>query len=155
MERRNYSKELIKLIEELNGEGRVPSLLLHSCCAPCSSYCIEYLSDYFRITVFYYNPNIYPDEEYHFRAAEQKRFLEVFPAKHPLSFIEGDYDTDRFYAAAEGLFDEPERGRRCEKCFALRLGETAARAAELGVDYFATTLTLSPLKDAVLLNNIG
>ena len=155
MNKRDYQRELDEFTENLKREGRVPSLLLHSCCAPCSSYCIEYLSKFFSITVFYYNPNIYPEEEYRFRVAEQERFIGEFPAVHPVSFIEGDYDTDRFYEMAKGLEDEPERGARCAGCFALRLKETAHRAAKLGMDYFATTLTLSPLKDAVVLNSIG
>ena len=155
MNRRNYQKELDDFLNDLIKEGRVPSLLLHSCCAPCSSYCIEYLSKYFNITVFYYNPNIYPEEEYLFRVREQQRFISEFPTEHPVDFIEGDYDTAAFYEAAKGLESEPERGKRCTKCFALRLTETADKAASLGSDYFATTLTLSPLKDSVVINNIG
>jgi predicted adenine nucleotide alpha hydrolase (AANH) superfamily ATPase len=152
----NYQRELDQLIERIEAEGRVPTLLLHSCCAPCSSYCIEYLSQFFAITVFYYNPNIYPDEEYYHRVKEQQRFIREFPTKHPVSFIEGDFEKDRFYAeVAKGLEKEPERGARCTKCFELRLGETAKRAAAEGVDYFATTLTISPMKDVELLNSIG
>ena len=108
--KRNYQKELDSLIINLEKEGRVPKLFLHSCCAPCASYVLEYLSNYFEITVFYYNPNIYPPEEYHERAAEQKRFIEQFPAKHPISYIEGDYDTKRFYEMARGLEKVPEGG---------------------------------------------
>lgn len=156
MNKINYQRELDQLIERIEAEGRVPTLLLHSCCAPCSSYCIEYLSQFFAITVFYYNPNIYPDEEYYHRVKEQQRFISEFPTKHPVSFIEGDFGKDRFYAeVAKGLEKEPERGARCTKCFELRLGETAKRAAAEGVDYFATTLTISPMKDVELLNSIG
>jgi len=152
----NYQRELDQLIEEIEAEGKVPTLLLHSCCAPCSSYCIEYLSQFFAITVFYYNPNIYPDEEYFHRVKEQQRFISEFPTKHPVSFIEGDFEKDRFYSeVAKGLEKEPERGARCTKCFELRLGETAKRAAAEGMDYFATTLTISPMKDVELLNSIG
>ena len=134
----------------------MPTLLLHSCCAPCSSYCIEYLSQFFAITVFYYNPNIYPDEEYFHRVKEQQRFISEFPTKHPVSFIEGDFEKDRFYnEVARGLEQEPERGARCTKCFELRLGETAKRAAAEGFEYFATTLTISPQKNVELLNEIG
>ena len=151
----NYQKELDKLIDQFEKEGRVPSLLLHSCCGPCSSYCIEYLSQYFNITVFYYNPNIYPDEEYYHRVKEQQRFIEAFPTKHPVSFIEGDYDKNRFYDIAKGLEHEPEKGARCHKCYELRLRRTAEVAAEKSFDFFTTTLTISPMKDSQVLNEIG
>ncbi|SHI47253.1 epoxyqueuosine reductase QueH [Pseudobutyrivibrio xylanivorans] len=151
----NYQKELDKLIAEFEKEGRVPSLLLHSCCGPCSSYCIEYLSQYFNITVFYYNPNIYPDEEYYHRVKEQQRFIEAFPTKHPVSFIEGDYDKNRFYEIAKGLEHEPEKGARCHKCYELRLRRTAEVALEKSFDFFTTTLTISPMKDSQVLNEIG
>ena len=153
--KRNYQKELEGLITELDKEGPVPKLLLHSCCAPCASYVLEYLSNYFEITVFYYNPNIYPPEEYHERAAEQKRFIEQFPAKNPISYIEGDYDTKRFYEMARGLEKVPEGGERCFKCYELRLRESAILAKEGGFDYFTTTLSISPLKNAEKLNEIG
>ena len=136
--------------------GKVPSVLLHSCCGPCSTYCIESLSSDYDVTVFYYNPNIYPDEEYMMRVREQERFIKEFPTVRPVSFIEGDFEKDRFYReVAVGLEDEPERGRRCEKCFRLRLYETGKKAKEIGADYFATTLTISPQKDIDLLNRIG
>lgn len=151
----NFQKELENLIEKNQKEGVVPSLLLHSCCGPCSSYCIEFLSQFFKVTVFYYNPNIYPDEEYFHRVKEQQRFIKEFPTVYPVSFIEGDFDKDSFYAASKGLEDEPERGLRCEKCFELRLSRTALKAKELGFDYFTTTLTISPLKDAKIINEIG
>ncbi len=151
----NYQKELDKLIAEFEKEGRVPSLLLHSCCGPCSSYCIEYLSQYFNITVFYYNPNIYPDEEYYHRVKEQQRFIEAFPTKHPVSFIEGDYEKNRFYEIAKGLEHEPEKGARCHKCYELRLRRTAEVALEKSFDFFTTTLTISPMKDSQVLNEIG
>ena len=156
MNHRNYQKELDEILSKTEGVAQVPTLFLHSCCAPCSSYCIAYLSDYFEITVFYYNPNIYPDEEYAHRVKEQRRFIEEYPTKHPVHMIEGDFEKDRFYTeVAKGLEDEPERGRRCEKCFYLRLSETAKRAQKEGMDYFCTTLTISPMKDAALLNAIG
>ena len=155
MNKINYQKELDKLISQLEKEGRVPSLLLHSCCGPCSSYCIEYLSQYFNITVFYYNPNIYPDEEYYHRVKEQQRFIDAFPTKHPVHFIEGDYDKDSFYAIAKGLEHEPEKGARCHKCYDLRLRRTAQVAKEKGFDFFSTTLTISPMKDSQVLNEIG
>ena len=136
MNKVNYQKELDNLIASLTKEGQVPSLLLHSCCAPCSSYCIEYLSQFFNVTVFYYNPNIYPDEEYYHRVKEQQRFISQFPTKHPVKFIEGDYDKDSFYAIAKGLEKEPEKGIRCHKCYDLRLRKTATVAKDLGFDYF-------------------
>ena len=155
MNKINYQKELDNLIDTINKEGRVPSLLLHSCCGPCSSYCIEYLSEFFNITVFYYNPNIYPDEEYYIRVKEQQKFIKEFPAKHKVSFIEGDYDKNSFYEIARGLENEPERGARCLKCYDLRLRRTADVAKEKGFDFFTTTLTISPMKDSQVLNEIG
>ena len=155
MNKINYQKELDNLIDTINKEGRVPSLLLHSCCGPCSSYCIEYLSEFFNITVFYYNPNIYPDEEYYIRVKEQQKFIKEFPAKHKVSFIEGDYDKTSFYEIARGLENEPERGARCLKCYDLRLRRTADVAKEKGFDFFTTTLTISPMKDSQVLNEIG
>ena len=153
--KRNYQKELDSLIVDLEKEGNVPKLFLHSCCAPCASYVLEYLSNYFEITVFYYNPNIYPTEEYYERAAEQKRFIEQFPAKHKISYIEGEYDTKRFYDMARGLEKVPEGGERCFKCYELRLRVSAMLAKEGGFDYFTTTLSISPLKNADKLNEIG
>jgi len=136
-------------------EERVPSLLLHSCCAPCSSYCLEYLSQYFKITVFYYNPNIYPEEEYTKRVAEQQHFIERLPAKYPISFVEGTYDKESFYEMARGLEDVKEGGERCFRCYELRLRKTCETAKADGFDYFTTTLTISPLKNSVKLNEIG
>ena len=154
--KRDYQGQMEAVIAENKAAGVVPKLLLHSCCAPCSSYCIETLSKDFYVTVFYYNPNIYPDEEYLHRVKEQQRFINEFPTVYPVEFIEGDFEKDRFYnEVARGLEHEPERGARCEKCFFLRLSETAKKAAALGFDYFCTTLTISPQKDPVLLNDIG
>ena len=151
---RNYQKELERIIASIP-EGNVPTLLLHSCCAPCSSYVLEYLSDYFAVTVLYYNPNIYPAEEFRHRADEQKRLIESLPSKYPISFIEGRFDSREFYEAVRGLEHIPEGGERCHACFRLRLEETARIAAENGFDYFTTTLTISPLKNAASLNKIG
>lgn len=151
----NYQRELEKIIEGHQSAGEVPSLLLHSCCAPCSSYVLEYLSDYFRITVFYYNPNIYPDEEYAKRVKEQQEFIRRLPVTHPVSFLEGSYEKDRFYQMAKGLEQEPEGGERCFRCYELRLRKTAELAEQLGMDYFTTTLSISPLKNAAKLNEIG
>ena len=155
MNKRNYQKELEEKIAFHSSRGEVPTLLLHSCCAPCSSYVLEYLSKYFRITVLYYNPNIYPAQEYAHRIEEQQRFIREFPMEHPASFIEGNYDTDRFYAMAKGMEDLPEGGARCFACYELRLREAAAYAKRLGLAYFTTTLSISPMKDAQKLNEIG
>lgn len=151
----NYQKELDKTIEHIVKEGKVPKLLLHSCCAPCSSYVLEYLSQYFEITVFYYNPNIYPESEYTKRIWEQQKLIEELPAKHPIAFMAGPYDKDRFYEMSTGLEHVKEGGARCMKCYELRLRETAKIAKTAGFDYFTTTLTISPLKKADRLNEIG
>lgn len=151
----NYQKELDKLIGRLGKEERVPSLLLHSCCAPCSSYVLEYLSNYFKITVFYYNPNIYPESEYTKRILEQQTLLSQMKTCHPVTFMAGNYDSDRFYEMAKGLEHVAEGGERCSKCYELRLREAAEVARKCGFDYFATTLSISPLKNAVKLNEIG
>ena len=155
MNRRNYQRELEAVIKENESKSRVPRLLLHSCCAPCSSYVLEYLSDYFEITVFYYNPNISPAEEYEKRAAEQQHLIRELPAKHPIHLVVGAYEPERFYAVSRGLEQVPEGGERCFRCFRLRLEEAAKMAAAGGFDYFATTLTISPLKNAQKLNEIG
>ncbi|MCR5206709.1 MAG: epoxyqueuosine reductase QueH [Lachnospiraceae bacterium] len=165
----NYHKELEKEIKKWSDKEMCPTILLHSCCAPCSSYCMEYLSKYAEITAFYYNPNITDENEYRHRVAELKRLIdemfvgqtdEVFikdktSTVHKPSFIEGEYDPDYFYNIAKGLESEPECGRRCIKCYELRLRKTAEEAAKGGYDYFTTTLTISPLKDAQVLNRLG
>ena len=153
MEKRNYRKEMDTVIRGL-GES-VPTLLLHSCCAPCSSAVLEELSQYFEITVFYYNPNISPEQEYQKRTEEVRRLIREMKTLHPVHFLLGRYEPERFYEAARGLEQEPEQGARCEKCFRLRLSEAAELAAKDGYDYFTTTLTISPLKNAALLNEIG
>ena len=151
----DYQRKLDGILCDLEKRGEVPSLLLHCCCAPCSTYVLEYLSNYFRITTFYYNPNIFPEEEYQHRVAELKRFSAEFPTKYPVQFLEGNYEPAKYYAAVKGLEHDPEGGARCLKCFELRLGESAKVAKELGMDYFTTTLTISPMKDAAVLNEIG
>ena len=152
---RNYQKELDNIIAGHVQRREAPTLFLHSCCAPCSSYVLEYLSAFFRITVFYYNPNIYPAEEYGKRVEEQKNLIEKLPSVYPIKFVEGVYDKERFYEMAKGLEQVPEGGERCFRCYELRLRETARLAAERGFDYFTTTLTISPLKNAAKLNEIG
>lgn len=151
----NYQKEMEKLIAKLQKEDRVPKLLIHSCCAPCSSYVLEYLADYFEITVFYYNPNIFPESEYTKRILEQQMLIEKMKVKHPVSFIAGSYERERFYELARGLERAKEGGERCFKCYHLRLEETAKIAKEGEFDYFTTTLSISPLKNADKLNEIG
>lgn len=155
MTKRNYQKELDAVIEQVTKEGWVPSLLLHSCCGPCSSYVLEYLSRYFAITVFYYNPNIYPPEEYEHRVKEQQRFIAECTFDHPVQFVAGDYEPELFYDAVRTLEDCPEGGERCFVCYRLRLAEAAKLADELGCDYFTTTLSISPHKNAAKLNEIG
>ena len=154
-QKKNYQRLLEAKIEQLQKDGKVPSLFLHSCCAPCSSYVLEYLSQYFQITVFYYNPNIYPDEEYDKRVQEQEQFIARLLAKNPISFVEGNFDKERFYEMAKGLEKVPEGGERCFRCYELRLREAAIKAREGGFDYFTTTLSISPMKNAQKLNEIG
>lgn len=154
MNKRNYQRELEQLISNIE-PGHVPSLLLHACCAPCSSYCLEYLSQHFSITVLFYNPNISPAAEYQKRVDEIKRLISELPAKNKISLIEGRYLPEEFYTSVKGLENEPEGGKRCHVCYELRLHEAAVVAKELGYDYFTTTLSISPLKDADKLNEIG
>ncbi|MBE6901118.1 MAG: epoxyqueuosine reductase QueH [Ruminococcaceae bacterium] len=149
----NYQKQLDRLVAELG--DKTPSLLLHSCCAPCSSYCIEYLSQYFAVTILYYNPNIAPEEEFFKRAAEQQRLVAEMPLKNPVSVIVDEYDADEFYSAVKGMEKLPEGGERCFVCYRLRLERAARYAAEHGFDYFCSTLSISPLKNAAKLNEIG
>lgn len=151
----NYQLKLDQELERITAEGRVPRLLLHVCCAPCSSYVLEYLSRYLDITVCFYNPNISPRSEYDYRAQELIRLTQEMPLPRPIQYRIEDYDPSAFLAIAKGLENEPEGGKRCTACYRLRLTETAKIAAERGYDYFTTTLSISPLKDAVRLNNIG
>lgn len=154
-ENRNFQKELEKKLCEITKSGKTPSLLLHSCCAPCSSYVIEYMSQYFDVTVFYYNPNISDNDEYRKRVEEQKRFIGEFPAANKISFIEGDYEPDVYFKNVKGLEKCEEGGERCFVCYKMRLEKTAKLAKELKFDYFTTTLTISPLKKSAKLNEIG
>ena len=169
----NYQIILNKTIDEIQKNNTVPSLLLHSCCAPCSSYVLEYLSEYFDITIFYYNPNISPEEEFYKRVSEQKRLINEMPLKRKVKFIEGKYDCEEILmktvtkllpgcaialvlaAIAKGLENLKEGGERCFKCYRLRLEETAKTAQKDGFDYFTTTLSISPHKNAQVLNQIG
>lgn len=166
MQVRNFQKELDHIIETLEkgalSGNEAPTLFLHSCCAPCSSYVLAYLRQYFRITVFYYNPNISEQEEYRKRVEEQKRLIAVYNGQvqqgaegYPIAIEEGAYTPELFFEMARGQEQCPEGGERCFGCYALRLSETARKAAEDGFDWFATTLTISPLKNAAKLNEIG
>ena len=155
MNKVNYQKELDRIIDGLGQQGEPPRLLLHVCCAPCSSYCLEYLSEYFDITVYYYNPNISEKEEYLKRLAEEERYISVKEFEHPVKLTESNYDPQEFFDAVRGLEKEPEGGLRCRECFKLRLEASAKKAGELGFEWFTTTLTISPLKNAALLNEIG
>ena len=155
MNKINYQKKLDLLIQKISEEGRVPTLFLHSCCAPCSSYVLEYLSAYFAITVFFYNPNISPVSEYEKRVAEIKRLIQEQPHLHSVQFVEGKYEPQRFYDITRGMEDIPEGGKRCFACYRLRLEEAARLAAEGNFDYFTTTLSISPLKNAEKINEIG
>jgi predicted adenine nucleotide alpha hydrolase (AANH) superfamily ATPase len=151
---RNYQKELDKLIDAIP-DGEVPTLLLHACCAPCSSYCLEYLSQFFKITLYFYNPNIYPESEYSLRTDEARRLISEMNFKYPVSFLEGEFNPKEFYSAVKGFENEKEGGERCFRCYRLRLESTAKLAEKMGFDYFTTTLTISPLKRADKLNEIG
>ncbi len=152
--KRNYFLEQQKILQQADSDNS-PKLLLHSCCAPCSSAVLEYLSQYLSITVFYYNPNIFPEAEFLHRIDEQKRLIERLPVKNKISFIERGWHPDRFYDAIKGLEHIREGGERCFACYRMRLEESAKLAAELGYDYFTTTLSISPYKNAPKLNEIG
>lgn len=155
MEKKNYDKWMQEIIEKNQELEIVPTLLLHTCCAPCSSAVIERLSKYFRITVFYYNPNIEPLEEYLKRKEEQKRFLSEVTTPYPINFLDCDYEHEEFIQLSKGLENEKEGGPRCLKCYRLRLLKTALKAQEFHFDYFGTSLTVSPHKNAQALNQIG
>ena len=151
----NYQKWLDHVIEDLKEKGEVKRLLLHSCCAPCSSYVLEYLAEYFSITIFYYNPNITIEEEYRNRIKEQQRLIKELPVKYAISFLEGDYCPEKYFETVKGYEKEKEGGERCFLCYELRLREAAERAKEGNFDYFTTTLSISPMKNAKKLNEIG
>lgn len=141
----NYDKMLEELMTKNEQAKVVPTILLHSCCAPCSSYVIEYLSSFFYITILYYNPNISPFSEYEKRKEEQIRLIKSMNSKYPVSFMDCDYENDLYEKAIQGLEREPERGGRCDVCFKLRLEKTAQLGKKHGFDYFGTTLTRKSL----------
>ena len=151
----SYKDILNKELSKVKEAGITPRLLLHSCCAPCSSYVLEYLTEYFDITVYYYNPNISPMGEYEKRIAEQKRLISEMKFKNSVSFIEGTYNHDEFISSTRGLENLPEGGERCSLCYEMRLEAAAQKAAEINADYFTTTLSVSPYKNTAKLNTIG
>ncbi|MCR5624509.1 MAG: epoxyqueuosine reductase QueH [Lachnospiraceae bacterium] len=155
MNKINYQKELEKVLADIEGRGFVPTLAMHVCCAPCSSYCLEYLTKYFDITCIYYNPNISPKEEFDKRVNELRRLSNEMPFCHTVNIVEGKYDNDRFNEIVKGLEKEPEGGKRCHKCYRMRMEESAKYAKENNFDFFTTTLSISPLKDSQVLNQIG
>lgn len=155
MNKINYQKELDKELEKINSENNIPTLLLHVCCAPCNSYVLEYLNRYFDITVFFYNPNISFEEEYIKRVNEELRFLKEFPLERNVKFVEGKYDSEKFFSMAKGKENMPEGRERCYGCYEMRLKETADYAARNKFDYFTTSLSISPYKNSDWLNEIG
>ncbi|WP_055078554.1 epoxyqueuosine reductase QueH [Lagierella massiliensis] len=154
MNKKNYYIEFEKVIREIDLENP-PSLLLHSCCGPCSTSVLELLSDYFKITLLYYNPNIYPREEYYKRLEEQKKVLEKVNGRFEIKFLEGRYDPAEYFDAVKGVEQLPEGSQRCFNCYELRLKEAAQFAKNLNMDYFATTLSVSPYKNAQIINKLG
>lgn len=151
----NYHKLMEKQIEEIRKEGKDKKLLLHSCCAPCSTYPIDLLKNDFHLTSFFYNPNIFPKEEYDFRKEELKSYLKSVESEKPLSFVDLDHQSRDFYSIAQGLEDGPEGGPRCLKCYRLRLEKTFQYAKEHSYDFVTTSLTISPHKDSQIINLIG
>ena len=150
----NYQKMLDETIEQIKKNGNKPTLLLHACCAPCSSAVLEYLYQHFNITLFFYNPNISPESEFNYRLEELKRLIKEMNSEN-IKIVAPDYNNEEFEALAKGLEDLPEGDKRCKKCYRLRLMRTAEYAKENGFDYFTTTLSVSPYKNAQLLNEIG
>lgn len=155
MNKPNYHRELEKKLKSWQDAGETPSLLLHCCCAPCASSCLEFLNPYMDITCFFFNPNITDRDEYIYRRDELMRLINEMPKQREIKFIEGEFCPERYLAISKGLENAPERGPRCVRCYDLRLRETARVAAEHDLDYFATTLTLSPLKPADVINSLG
>lgn len=149
----NYQLELDKIIEKISEDGNKAKLLIHSCCGPCSSYVLDYLDKYFDISIFYYNPNIFPQEEFNYRSKEQEELINKMGLS--VKFIGQEHMSQEFYDTIKGHEDAPEKGSRCGLCYRLRLEKTAQYALENSYDYFTTTLSISPHKDSQLLNQIG
>lgn len=155
MQKVNYQRRLDETLRRISERGETPRLLLHACCAPCSSYVLSYLCDYFSVTLYYDNPNISPYEEYRRRGDELKKLVSLLPVRHPVTLCEADWDPAPFFALAKGHEDEPEGGARCRACYELRLTRAAEQAVKCGADYFTTTLSVSPYKHADVLNELG
>lgn len=151
----NFQKELDALIAKNQKDGVIPKLMLHACCACCLSYVLEYLSPYFDIYVLYYNPNITNEDEYNYRYSEVKRLISQMPLTRKVEIVDCEYTPSEYLENVRGLEREPERGSRCSVCFDMRLRVAAQYANEFNCDYFATTLTISPLKNATVINSIG
>lgn len=151
----NYQLVLDKELEKILLSRKTPTLFLHSCCAPCSSYVLEYLSEYFNIILYYYNPNISPEKEYFFRLKELERLVKEQPHKNEISFAPAEYDEKVFYDLVRGHENDPERGERCKICLSHRIEVSAEKAVEYNADYFTTTLSISPMKDSKFLNECG
>ncbi len=154
MEKINYQLKLNNIIDKIDVE-KAPTLLLHSCCGPCSSYILEYLSEFFKITIFYYNPNIYPEEEYFIRLKEQKDVIKKIKGKYEIDLVEGEYDSKLYYNAIKGFENLGEGSDRCFSCYEFRMRQAAILSKKIGFDYFTTTLTISPYKNAAKVNEIG
>ena len=155
MQKINYQAVLDCELKNIVQQNKTPKLLLHACCAPCSSYVLEYLTEYFDIILYYYNPNISPESEYKYRLNELQRLISEMPMKNKVTITSSEYDPECFYELAEGLENLPERSIRCQKCIYRRLEKTVQKAIELNADYFTTTLTISPYKDGAYINKIG
>lgn len=155
MQKTNYQKETEKILNEIKQSGETPKLLLQSCCGPCSSYVLQYLTNFFDIFVYYFNPNIFPETEYLHRLETQKQLIASMPSVNNIRLLPSAYNHDNFLQYVKGLEKEMEGGDRCTQCFLLRLEETAKKAKEIGAHYFGTTLTVSPHKNAQKLNEIG
>jgi len=153
--KKNYQKILDSELKKISDTEITPTLLLHACCAPCSSYVLEYLTQYFNIILYYYNPNIFPESEYKYRLSELERLISEMPLKNKIEITPAEYNPDEFLSLSEGLENLPERGLRCQKCIMFRLKKSAEKALELNADYFSTTLTISPYKDSEYINQAG
>lgn len=153
--KQNYQLVLDNIIKNINKNAEAPSLLLHSCCAPCSSYVIEYLSNYFKITVYYYNPNISPSEEFEKRALEQIKLIDTIKTKYKVNYVIAKYNNEEYESIIKGLGNEHEGGKRCFNCYTLRLENTCVFAKNNNFDFFGTTLSVSPYKNSQKINEIG
>lgn len=154
LQKLNYQRELERVLQSIP-TGKTPILFLHACCAPCSSYVLEYLSRYFTIIIYFYNPNIMPEQEFSYRLSELRRLLQEMPLSGTVSVIARNWEPERFLSLAKGLEQEPERGERCRRCIGLRLEETFRAAKAASADYVTTTLSISPHKDAQFINEKG